>query len=84
MIDATTLNALLTACIAVVLGLLGAYFTNWEQDLYFEYLKYIIPPIGIAAALFLFIDAQVTTILLAIFIMGLSWYYSTKLWFKKK
>lgn len=77
-------NTLLTASIAVLLGVLGAYMTNWEQDLYFEYLKYITPPIGISAVLFLLIDQQTALILAAIFIMGLSWYYSTKLWFKKK
>jgi hypothetical protein len=78
------LNTLLTASIAVILGLLGAYFTNWEQNIYFEYLKYIMPPVGISAVLFLFIDKQTALILGAIFIMALSWYYSTKLWFKKK
>lgn len=77
-------NTLLTAGIAVLLGILGAYMTNWEQDLYFEYLKYILPPIGISAVLFLFIDQEVSVILTAIFLMGLSWYYSTKLWFKRK
>lgn len=79
-----TLNTLITALIAVILGMLGSYFTNWEKDIYFEYLKYIIPPIGISTVLFLFIDKQTALILGAIFIMGLSWYYSTKLWFKKK
>lgn len=78
------LNTLLTAGIAIVLGILGAYMTNWEQDLYFEYLKYITPPIGVSAVLFLFIDQETSLILAAIFIMSLSWYYSTKLWFKKK
>jgi energy-converting hydrogenase Eha subunit E len=77
-------NTLLTASIAVLLGILGAYMTSWEQDLYFEYLKYITPPIGVSAIFFLFIDQQISLILAAIFIMGLSWYYSTKLWFKKK
>lgn len=78
------INTLLTALIAIFLGILGAYMTNWEQDLYFEYLKYILPPIGISALLFLFIDQETSLILTAIFIMGLSWYYSTKLWFGKK
>lgn len=78
------LNALLTALIATILGIFGSYLTNWEQNLYFEYLKYIIPPVGISAILFLFFNQEIALTLGAIFIMGLSWYYSTKLWFKKK
>lgn len=78
------LNSLIIALIAVLLGILGAYFTNWEQNIYFEYLKYIMPPIGITAVLFLFINQETALVLGAIFIMGLSWYYSTKIWFKKK
>jgi len=84
MIKVEILNIAITGLIAVLLGILGAYFTNWEKNIYYEYLTYILPPIGITAALFFFIDTQVTTVLLAIFIMGLSWYYSTKLWFGKK
>jgi len=78
------INEALIAVIAVLLGILGSYMTNWEKDLYFEYLKLILPPIGISAVLFLFIDQETTLILTAIFIMGLSWYYSTKVWFNKK
>ncbi len=78
------LNTLLTAFIAVVLGILGAYFTNWEQDIYFEYMTYLMWPTGISAILFLFINQETATVLGAIFIMTLSWYYSTKIWFKKK
>jgi len=79
-----SINTTLIALIAIAFGILGAYFTKWEQSLYFEYLKYILPPIGISSILFLFIHQETALILAAILIMGLSWYYSTKLWFKKK
>jgi hypothetical protein len=79
-----TIQALLIALIAVLLGILGAYLTNWEQKIYMKYLTYILPPIGIAGILFLFIHQETAIILLGIFLMGLSWYQSTKHWFKKK
>lgn len=78
------INAFLVAFIAVILGILGAYFTNWEQNIYFEYMTYLMWPIGISAILFLFIHQETALTLGAIFIMGLSWFYSTKLWFKSK
>lgn len=79
-----TPNILLTALIAVILGILGAYFTNWEKEIYFRYLKYLLPLIGISVVLFLFIDTTTALTLGAIFILGLSWYYSTKLLFNKR
>lgn len=82
MID--TLNPILVALVSVILGMLGAYFTNWEKDIYFEYMTYIVPPIGISALFFLFFDKIISLILGAIFILGLSWYYSTKIWFRRK
>ena len=78
------INTLLVAFIAVILGILGAYFTNWEQNIYFEYMTYLMWPIGISAILFLFIHQKTAITLGAIFIMGLSWYQSTKFWFKSK
>lgn len=79
-----SINAMLVALIAVLLGMLGAYFTNWEQEIYFEYLKYIVPPVGVSSLFFLFFYKEFALFLGAVFIMGLSWYYSTKLWFVKK
>jgi hypothetical protein len=78
------INALLTAFIAGILGILGAYFTNWEQNIYFEYMTYLMWPTGISAVLFLFIHQETALLLGAIFIMTISWYQSTKIWFKKK
>jgi ABC-type proline/glycine betaine transport system permease subunit len=80
----SVLNIILTAMIAILMGILGAYFTKWEQNIYQKYFQYILPPIAMAGVFFLFIDQATSQALFFILIIGLSWIYSTKfLWNKK-
>jgi hypothetical protein len=72
------------ALIAILMGILGAYLTKWEKDIYQKYFQYILPPITMAAIFLLFIDQTIAETLFFILIMGLSWTYSTKFWFNKK
>lgn len=78
------LNAILIAAIAVLMGVLGAYLTSWEQNIYQKYFQYILPPIAVAAIFLLFIDQTIAQTLFFILIMGFSWTYSTKFFFNKK
>jgi len=78
------LNTILIAFIAMLMGIIGSYLTSWEKDIYQKYFQYILPPIAMAAVLFLFIDQTTSRSLFFILIIGLSWVYSTKfLWNKK-
>lgn len=79
-----TLNASLMALIAILMGILGSYLTRWEKDIYQKYFRYILPPMGLAAILFIFIDQSTSETLFFILILGLSWSYSTKFWLSKK
>lgn len=79
-----TLNVTLMALIAIIMGILGAYLTSWEKDIYQKYFRYILPPVALAAILFIFIDKITSETLFFILILGLSWSYSTKFWFSKK
>jgi len=78
------LNVTLMALIAILMGIIGAYFTKWEKNIYQKYFQYILPPIAMAAIFFLFIDQTTSQSLFFILIVGLSWLYSTKFWFDKK
>ena len=78
------LNEIIISGIAIALGLLGAYFTNWERKIYEKYFKYVLPTIGVFAILFLVVDQEISKFLFYILIMGISWVYSTKFWFSKK
>ena len=68
---------------SILMGVFGAYKTNWEREIYRNYFKWMIPLILIFAAILFFIDKKISLVTIYIAIMLISWKYSTK-YFKKR
>jgi hypothetical protein len=75
------LNNILFVLIAILMGIFGAYLTNWEKDIYKTYFKFIIPALLAVAVILLFIDKPTSFFTLLLFLIASSWLISTR-WFK--
>ncbi|MBP7708780.1 hypothetical protein KA107_03770 [Candidatus Pacearchaeota archaeon] len=78
------LKEILLLFIAILLGILGAYITNYERKIYGLYFPPILWALAIISAIYYSIDIRIALTTTFMFIMILAWKYSTKLFKKEK
>ncbi len=72
-----------TLIAAIPAGILGAYLTNYERKIYKNYFPAILWILAIVSAIYYSIDIRIALTATFMFIMTLTWKYSTK-WFKEE
>jgi len=77
------LEFLILLC-AIPSGLLGAYLTNYERKIYSFYFPPILWTLAIISAIYYTIDIKVALTTTFMFIMLLTWKYSTKFFKENK
>jgi len=71
-------SIILSIVSGLAVGVLGAYITNWEREIYIKYFPVFLWVLAIAAAIFYTLDLTIALTLTFMFFMTLSWLYSTK------
>jgi hypothetical protein len=74
----------LSLILAIPCGILGAYLTNYERNIYKVYFPPILWILAIVSAIYYSIDTRIALTTTFMFIMVLTWDYSTKFFKQEK